>query len=167
MFFYIGLGEAVNSGSVLKTAACETGGIFASVVCISPLARNLHYSLRRAGMNWVSPPWVQNDGDPVALRNAMAAYIKYAALGNADGQSQTIRFSEPYVSIPDVWGKMVTVVNPVFDKQAIPWALVGVAGVDVSLCELVLAGKESGVFVHRCESSTWLQSTGDDVGRGR
>lgn len=60
------------------------------------------------------------DGDVEQLRKAMAAFNKYAALGNAEVGTQQARWSEPYVSIPDIWGQMVTAVSPVYDNQKTP-----------------------------------------------
>ncbi|KAJ1494054.1 hypothetical protein T484DRAFT_1766529, partial [Baffinella frigidus] len=65
------------------------------------------------------------DNDVMGLTNAMAAFNKYA--------------------VPDIWGRMVTAAAPVFDKEKLPWSLVGVAAVDIPLCELVSAATEAGI----------------------
>jgi len=46
------------------------------------------------------------------------------------------RARTPRRSIPDIWGPVTTAVTPVYDKRAEPWTMIGVAAVDLPLCEV-------------------------------
>ena len=114
MFFLIALGSGV--GDTLKNAACDIGGVFISV----------------------------EDSDTSALTKALGAYYQYLAMGNMIAEVQPTRWAEPFTSIPDIWGSVTTAVTPVYDKRADPWTMIGVAAVDLPMCELVAAAEEAG-----------------------
>ena len=116
MFFLIGLGAGVEAAT-LQAAACAIGGIYIQVA----------------------------DDDADELNDAMASYYQYLALGNMINEVQPVRWSEPYESIPDIWGPVTTAVTPVYDKRADPWTMIGVAAVDMALCELEAAAVAAGV----------------------
>ena len=106
-FFFVGFGSDV-SAATLHAMACAVDGFYIQV----------------------------DDGDATGLRLALASYYQYLALGNADANFEVARWSEPYDSIPDIWGPVASAVAPIFDKRADPWTFLGVAAADVPLCEL-------------------------------
>ena len=44
-----------------------------------------------------------------ALRAALEGYYKYLALGSGTSKNETTRWSEPYTSIPNVFGSVTSV----------------------------------------------------------
>ncbi|KAH8044983.1 glutathione transferase [Aureococcus anophagefferens] len=62
--------------------------------------------------------------------------LDHLALFGAIRYFEVARWSEPYDSIPDIWGPVASAVAPIFDKRADPWTFLGVAAADVPLCEL-------------------------------
>lgn len=123
MFFFVALGSNMETIN-LETAACATGGIFISVP----------------------------DDDESALYDALASYYAYLAVGNALNQVQPTRWSEPYTSIPDIWGPMTTAVTPVYDKRGSVWSLIGVAAVDLPMRTLYQEAEDFG----------WVDDQADD-----
>ena len=122
MFFFVALGDGIDAATTsdIQTIVCAVGGIYLAVA----------------------------DNDAAALDTAMASYYQYLALGAMVAEVQPTRWSEPYVSSPDIWGDVVSAVTPVFDKRDIggvgAWTLIGVAAVDLPLCELVDAADAVG-----------------------
>ena len=114
MFFLIALGSGV--GDTLKNAACDIDGVFISV----------------------------EDSDTSALTKALGAYYQYLAMGNMIAEVQPTRWSEPYYSIPDIYGLVTSAVTPVYDKRQEPWTMIGVAAVDLPMCELTEAAAAAG-----------------------
>ena len=110
MLFFIILGSGVTASmqASIQTAVCAVGGIF------------------------IHTP----DNDPAALDVAMASYYQYLAVGAMLNEVQPTRWSEPYTSIPDIWGEVVSAVTPVFDKSGSIWTMIGVSAVDLPLCEV-------------------------------
>jgi len=75
------------------------------------------------------------------LRKAMAHYFKAITFSREANSQQPVTFSEPYNSIPNIWGPVSTAVSPVYDKSKSPWHLLGVVAVDVPVCELEAAAQ--------------------------
>ena len=115
MFFMISLGSGLTSDT-LKNAACAVDGVYIHI----------------------------DDGDTKALTEALGAYYQYLTLDAMINKVQATRWSEPYTSIPDIWGPMVSAATPVYDKRRDPWTMIGVAAVDIPLCELVQAARAEG-----------------------
>ena len=88
-FFVVGLGSGVSE-EALRGLSCATGAIYTHA----------------------------DDGDESALRRAMISFYKYFALFKSIQKVEGFSWSEPYVSIPSIWGKMTTAVAPVYDKSA-------------------------------------------------
>jgi len=107
-FFVVGLGGQVAE-SDLRGLSCDTGAIYTHA----------------------------DDGDETKLQRAMISFYKYFALFKSVAQVEGFSWSEPYVSIPSIWGKMTTAVAPVYDKSREPWHMMGVAGVDATVCDLL------------------------------
>ena len=90
------------------------------------------------------------DFDPRGLAQSLAGYQHFfsAELGylneNAPAYTPKVSFSEPYTSIPDIWGQVTTAVAPVYDRSSTPWVLVGVAAVDIPVCEFETAVEATG-----------------------
>ena len=115
VFFMVSLGSGVSS--TLKDAACDVGGIYIKV----------------------------EDGSATALQAALGKYYQYLAMGNMVQEVQPTRWSEPYISIPDIWGPVTSAVAPVYDKSVSPWVMIGVAAVDIPMCELESEAMGEGV----------------------
>jgi len=107
-FFVVGLGSGVSE-QALRGLSCATGAIYTHA----------------------------DDGDESALRRAMISFYKYFALFKSIEKVEGFSWSEPYISIPSIWGKMTTAVAPVYDKSREPWHMMGVAGVDATVCDLL------------------------------
>ena len=107
-FFVVGLGSGVSQPA-LRSLSCATGAIYTHA----------------------------EDGDEEALQRAMISFYKYFALFKSVNQVEGYSWSEPYISIPSIWGKMTTAVAPVYDKSREPWHMMGVAGVDATVCDLI------------------------------
>ena len=128
MFFFIILGSGVTSTvqANIQAIICAVGGIF----ILTP------------------------DNDPDALNEAMASYYQYLAVGAMINEAQPTRWSEPFTSIPDIWGEVVSAVTPVFDKSGSIWTMIGVSAVDIPLCELVEEAASNDIG--------WVDDTIDD-----
>ena len=107
-FFVVGLGSGVSEPA-LRDLSCSTGAIYTHA----------------------------DDNDESALQRAMISFYKYFALFKSVNKVEGFSWSEPYVSIPSIWGKMTTAVAPVYDKSREPWHMMGVAGVDATVCDLI------------------------------
>lgn len=116
MFFIIGLGIDADAEAKNKAIACNIGGVYSRV----------------------------DDNDAVGLRKAVSSYYQYLAMGAMLNEVQATRFSEPYISIPNIWGPMTTAVTPVYDKTRTHWTMIGVASADVPMCELAAAAETDG-----------------------
>ena len=116
MFFIIGLGIAAHHEVKNKAIACNIGGVYSRV----------------------------EDNDAVGLRKAVSSYYQYLAMGAMLNEVQPTRFSEPYISIPNIWGPMTTAVTPVYDNTRTHWTMIGVASADVPMCELAAAAETDG-----------------------
>lgn len=66
----------------------------------------------------------------------MTAFYSYFALHKSLNQVEGVVWSEPYTSIPDIWGPLSTAATPVYDKSREPWHLMGVAAADSTMCDL-------------------------------
>jgi len=108
-FFVVGLGDDKEVFVGLKDLSCKTGAIYTQT----------------------------NDGDESGLQRAMISFYKYYALFKTLNKVEGYSWSEPYESIPSIWGAMTTVVAPVYDKTREPWHMMGVAGVDATVCDLL------------------------------
>ena len=76
----LGSGLAADAIANLKSAACSIDGVFIQVA----------------------------DNDEQALIQALGAYYQYLAMGNMIAEVQPTRWSEPYYSIPDIYGLVTT-----------------------------------------------------------
>eukprot|EP00811_Abedinium_folium_P037004 NODE_965_length_2669_cov_11.974036.p1 GENE.NODE_965_length_2669_cov_11.974036~~NODE_965_length_2669_cov_11.974036.p1 ORF type:complete len:710 (+),score=138.91 NODE_965_length_2669_cov_11.974036:71-2200(+) len=127
-----GVGSGVSIDT-LKTLACSVDGIYEAI----------------------------DDGNTEALKVAMSSYYRMFEISSMlHPDSNGIKWSEPYMSIPDIWGSMVTAVVPLYDpngdavasivaqlpqgSNVTPSSLVGVAAVDLPLCELIAAAEATG-----------------------
>ena len=77
------------------------------------------------------------DNDDVALQGAMIGYYKYYALRRSLSKVEGYSWTAPYASMPDIWGPMVSVTAPVYDKSREPWHMMGVASADATACALL------------------------------
>ena len=70
---------------------------------------------------------------------------------------QPTRWSEPYTSIPDVWGPVVSAVTPVYDKTTSSefWKIIGVAAVDLPLCEVRRFATPPEIHLKRTTPRFW------------
>ena len=109
-FFVVGLGGGVDAQG-LKDLSCKTGAIYTQTN--------------------------DEDDDESGLQRAMISFYKYYALVKTLDKVEGYSWSEPYESIPSIWGPMTTVVAPVYDKSREPWHMMGVAGVDATVCDLL------------------------------
>ena len=109
-FFVVGLGGGVDAQG-LKDLSCKTGAIYTQTN--------------------------NDDDDESGLQRAMISFYKYYALVKTLRKVEGYSWSEPYESIPSIWGPMTTVVAPVYDKSREPWHMMGVAGVDATVCDLL------------------------------
>lgn len=66
----------------------------------------------------------------------MNSYYETLAAMRARAQMTNVTWSEPYVSIPNIWGKVASAVTPVYDKSQEPWLFLGVAAADLPVCLL-------------------------------
>ncbi|KAK7230197.1 glutathione S-transferase [Aureococcus anophagefferens] len=71
-----------------------------------------------------------------SLQQASMEKVFIRIVGAGGDYFEVARWSEPYDSIPDIWGPVASAVAPIFDKRADPWTFLGVAAADVPLCEL-------------------------------
>ena len=81
---------------------------------------------------------VPDGGD---LRRTMGSYWRFLVKMKESAHNELVSWSEPYTSIPDIWGHLATAVAPVYDKSKSPWQMLGVASVDVPLCTLEAAAQ--------------------------
>ena len=124
MFIIIGLGDAVAPSTVpgqkLKKLACDIGGIFESVSDVPTGA--------------TSPQKKMADAN---LVQALSAFSRYFQATNSIQNRDVVSWSEIYegANFPM---EMTTAVAPVYDKTTDPkrWKLLGVAGIDVTTCDL-------------------------------
>jgi hypothetical protein len=78
------------------------------------------------------------DNDEAALQRAMVGYYKYYALQKTLSKVEGYSWTEPYTSIPDIWGPLTSVSAPVYDKsRGDTWHMIGVASADTTVCDLV------------------------------
>jgi len=106
-FFFFGLGGGVDA-DLLSTLACDTGAVF-----------------KQAG-----------DGNALYLARVMNSYYETLAAMRARAKVETVSWSEPYVSIPNIWGPLTSAVTAVYDKSREPWRFLGVAAADIPVCHL-------------------------------
>ena len=78
-----------------------------------------------------------DDDDESGLQRAMISFYKYYALVKTLEGRRLLVAVAAYESIPSIWGPMTTVVAPVYDKSREPWHMMGVAGVDATVCDLL------------------------------
>ena len=134
MFFLIALGSGLSNAALdnLRSAACAIDGVSIQVA----------------------------DSDTSALTKALGAYYQYLAMGNMIAEVQPTRWAEPFYSIPDIWGPVTTAVTPVYDKRQDPWTMIGVAAVDLPMCELVAAAEQAGWTDDQADPSEVLTRQG-------
>ena len=114
-FFIVSVGEGTATTS-LQTLACNVGGVLLSV---------------------------PND-NTATLKQTMLSFFAYhtyeKTLGDftnrQDNHDRDVVWAERYTSIPNIWGDTTSAVVPVYDKTNEPWRMLGVASVDVVLCEV-------------------------------
>ena len=66
----------------------------------------------------------------------MTGFFRYFALHKSMSKVEGVVWSEPYTSIPDIWGPLSTAASPVYDKSREPWHMMGVAATDSTMCDL-------------------------------
>jgi len=102
------------------------------------------------------------DGDEAALQRAMISYYKFYALQKTLSKVEGFTWTEPYTSVPDIWGPLTSVSAPVYDKTREPWHMMGVASADATVCNLELKAPETPapatlttVTGCTCKSGAW------------
>ena len=70
------------------------------------------------------------------MQRALIGFYKYYSLQKTLGKVEGFSWTEPYDSIPMIWGPMTSVSAPVYDKTREPWHMIGVASVDATVCDL-------------------------------
>jgi uncharacterized protein YegL len=124
VYFIIGLGADVfpgtTGGTFLQSLACDSGGIF------QPVADPLTASTADVR------------GAESKLADALAGFARYFQAANAIAKRDVVTFSEVYegANFPM---RMTTASVPVYDKTTDPsrWRFLGVAGIDVTTCDMV------------------------------
>lgn len=106
-YFIVSLGSGTNA-NVLRQLSWDIGGIFSAV-----------------------PDYEEEE-----LQRALIGFYKYYALQKTLGKVEGFSWTEPYDSIPMIWGPMTSVSAPVYDKTREPWHMIGVASVDATVCDL-------------------------------
>ena len=130
--FMISLGSGGNS-DLLRKVACDVGAVFTAVP----------------------------DGEQEMLDRAMISFYKFYALQKTLDKQETPTWTEPYDSIPAIWGPLTSVSVPVYDKSREPWHMVGVASVDSTTCDLeakapAAAAEDPPTTARHCTcQSTW------------
>eukprot|EP00854_Cymbomonas_tetramitiformis_P020861 gene20861-25015_t len=105
--FYYTLGSGVTK-DLVRQMACGTDGVYKHV----------------------------DDGDSFDLRQAFGSYTRVFSAMLAEAQVSNVAYSEPYYSVPDIFGEVTSVVVPVYDNSSTPWVFLGVASADVPVCVL-------------------------------
>ena len=124
-FFFFGLGGGVDA-DLLGKLACDTRSVFKQV----------------------------DDGNPTMLGRVMNSYYETLAAMRARAQVTTVSWSEPYVSIPNIWGPLTSAVTPVYDKSRDPWRFLGVAAADIPVrdCESLGVVPRSRAIFLSCQT---------------
>ena len=86
-YFTIAFGTGTDQ-AMLRSMSCDIGAIFTPVP----------------------------DGDIAALQRAMISYYKFYALQKTLSKVEGFTWTEPYTSVPDIWGPLTSVSAPVYDK---------------------------------------------------
>jgi hypothetical protein len=73
----------------------------------------------------------------------MNSYYETLAAMRARAKVETVSWSEPYYSIPNIWGPLTSAVTPVYDKSRESWRFLGVAAADIPVCHLESAVTEA------------------------
>eukprot|EP00873_Tetraselmis_striata_P045513 jgi/Tetstr1/465777/TSEL_010401.t2 len=110
-FFIISLGSGTDQQE-LQQLACSVRGVYYNV------------------------PDGSSDEADVVLLQAMTSFYRYFALHKSLSKVEGVVWSEPYTSIPDIWGTLSTAASPVYDKSREPWHMLGVAAADSTMCDL-------------------------------
>ena len=76
------------------------------------------------------------DYEEEELQRALIGFYKYYALQKTLGKVEGYSWTDPYDSIPMIWGPMTSVSAPVYDKTREPWHMIGVASVEATMCDL-------------------------------
>lgn len=123
MFVIIGLGSDVNptetAGKTLQKLACDIGGVFESVSDMPQGATD-----------------AQKTRGNAELLRALSAFSRYFQATNAIQKREYFSFSEIYegTNFPM---EMTTAVAPVYDKtDPSRWKMLGVVGIDITICDL-------------------------------
>ena len=106
-YFIVSLGAGTEADS-LRQLSWDIGGIFSAV-----------------------PDYEEEE-----LQRALIGFYKYYSLQKTLGKVEGFSWTEPYDSIPMIWGPMTSVSAPVYDKTREPWHMIGVASVDATVCDL-------------------------------
>ena len=106
-YFIVSLGSGTEADS-LRQLSWDIGGIFSAV-----------------------PDYEEEE-----LQRALIGFYKYYSLQKTLGKVEGFSWTEPYDSIPMIWGPMTSVSAPVYDKTREPWHMIGVASVDATVCDL-------------------------------
>mmetsp|Transcript_76287 Transcript_76287/g.178954 ORF Transcript_76287/g.178954 Transcript_76287/m.178954 type:complete len:410 (-) Transcript_76287:32-1261(-) len=105
---FFGYGIGSDQMSILENVACNTKGLFTQL----------------------------QDAQLDNLRSAMSTYYDFFAL-QFKTIDTSVRWSEWYLPIPNVWGPMVAATTPIYKPgTSNPAQLIGVAGIDVASCDL-------------------------------
>ena len=106
-YFIVSLGSGTEA-DLLRQLSWDIGGIFSAV-----------------------PDYEEEE-----LQRALIGFYKYYSLQKTLGKVEGFSWTEPYDSIPMIWGPMTSVSAPVYDKTREPWHMIGVASVDATVCDL-------------------------------
>merc|ERR1719409_464551 len=137
VYFIIGLGADVfpgtTGGTFLQSLACDSGGIF------QPVADPLTDSTADVR------------GAESKLADALAGFARYFQAANAIAKRDVVTFSEVYegANFPM---RMTTASVPVYDKTTDPnrWRFLGVAGIDVTTCDMVKTLHNDNPGIQNC-----------------
>ena len=124
-FFFISIGSGSDK-TLLRDLSCAVDGVYSALEDPPPQFRKEESRRYEA-----------------KLAQAMAKFQRYYALQKTLCKTEGIVWSEPYTSIPDVFGPIASASAPVYDKsRGEPWHMVGVAATDATVCDLYEAAPD-------------------------
>ena len=123
MYFVIALGDDVvqdvSTGGAIKSLACDVGAVIETV---KDPASSGAADVKRAEAN---------------LFNALAGFSRYFQASNAILKRDVVTFAEVYTG-RNVQTSLTTAAVPIYDKRnPSRWKLLGVAGIDLTTCDLM------------------------------
>ena len=143
MYFIVGLGDAVaadqDAGIKLKNLACSIGGILETV----PDGATSSTGQRKT---------------EIELTRALASFSRYFQASNSILKRDVVGFSELYTgrNFPI---RMFTATAQIYDKSdADRWRFLGVAGVDISTCDLALDLFDKNPTIQDCPNSEQVET---------